>query len=59
MTGKRRRRWLPRQGEPLCLAELVSQSLIKAIAYLPIYTAIVATLTFCAVVFGIPFLEGD
>lgn len=42
-------RWLPRHGQPGCLVELVSQAIVRASAYLPIYTAIVVTLTLLAV----------
>ncbi len=38
-------RWLPRHGEPLWFAERLSQSLIRSLAYLPVYTAVVVTLT--------------
>ncbi len=38
-------KWLPRHGEPLCLVERLSQSLIRSLAHLPVYTAVVVTLT--------------
>lgn len=51
-------RWLPRQGKPLSIAEWISQTMIKVIAYLPIYTAIVVTLVLLVQLFGIPFVGG-
>lgn len=51
-------RWLPRQGDPMCIGEWISQGLIKIVAYLPIYTAIVATLVLLVLLFGIPFVGG-
>lgn len=38
-------RWLPRHGEPYCVLEWISQMLVRAVAFLPVYTAIIATLT--------------
>lgn len=38
-------RYLPRHGDPLCIGEWLTQKIVKAVAYLPIYTAIVATTT--------------
>ena len=52
-------RWLPGHGDPYCYAEWFSQKLIQVTAYLPVYTAIIATLTLLAVLFGIPFVGGD
>lgn len=43
-------RWLPRHGEPACVAEWLSQSTLRVVAYLPVYTAIIATLTLVVVV---------
>lgn len=51
-------RWLPRQGEPSCVVEWISQTVIKIIAYLPVYTAIVVTLVLLVQLFGIPFIGG-
>lgn len=51
-------RWLPRHGAPLCIAEWFSQSVIKFVAYLPVYTALVVTITLLVVIFGIPFIGG-
>ena len=51
-------RYLPRQGRPRSIVELVCQAAIRALACLPIYIAVVATLTFLVVVFGVPFVEG-
>lgn len=42
-------RWLPRHGQPGCLLEWFSQRLIVLSAYLPIYVAVVATLTLIVV----------
>ena len=38
-------RWLPKHGAPLCIGEWFTQHVVKAIAYLPVYTAIIVTLT--------------
>jgi len=51
-------RWLPRHGDPSCYLEWVSQKSIKAIAFLPIYTAIIATAVLLIQIFGIPFVGG-
>lgn len=48
-------RWLPRYGDPTCLLEWVAQRTITALAYLPVYTAIVATLCLVVLVLGPPF----
>jgi hypothetical protein len=42
-------RWLPRHGDPTCVLEFWSQQFVKWAAYLPVYTAIVATLTLVAI----------
>lgn len=42
-------RWLPRHGQPGCLLEWFSQRVIVLSAYLPIYTAVVVTLTLAVV----------
>lgn len=42
--------WLPRHGQPSSRVEQVSQNVIRFVAYLPIYTAIIATLTLVVVV---------
>ena len=42
-------RLLPRKGKPLCLVDWISQVLIRVLAFLPVYTALVATLTLIAV----------
>lgn len=68
MTGRRLSWWpvhsgpfrfLPRQGEPLCVAELVSQTVVKALAYLPVYVAVVVTVSLLVQVFGLPFGWGE
>ena len=51
-------RWLPRHGEPSCYLELTSQRVIKALALLPIYTAVIVTIVLLVQVFGIPFIGG-
>ena len=38
-------RWLPRQGEPSCIAEWLVQQTVRWMAYLPVYISIVVTLT--------------
>lgn len=50
-------RWLPRHGEPSCIGEWVSQRTITALAWLPFYTALVATLVLLVLVFGVPFMD--
>lgn len=52
-------RWLPRHGEPLCIAEWVSHQIVRSLAFLPIYSAIVVTITLLLVIFGVPFVQGD
>jgi hypothetical protein len=37
-------RWLPRQGEPSCIGEWLSQQTIRLVAWLPIYIALIVTL---------------
>lgn len=41
----RRMRLLPRDGEPVEFLERVSQAFVRGLAFLPIYTAVVVTLT--------------
>ncbi len=41
---------LPRQGRPSGLLERIVQALMRALARADVYTAVVATLTFVAVV---------
>jgi hypothetical protein len=41
-------RWLPRHGEPICIAEWMSQKVIRGVAFLPIYTAVVVTIALIA-----------
>lgn len=50
--------WLPRQGKAKSTGESLSQAVIKIIAWLPVYTAIVVTATLYCIIFGVPFLEG-
>ncbi len=38
-------KWLPRHGEPINAVERLVQSLVRALAHLPVYTATVVTLT--------------
>lgn len=49
---------IPRQGKPSTPFEHLSQILIKFLAWLPVYTAIVATLTLYVIIFGVPFVKG-
>lgn len=51
-------RWLPRQGPPSWIGEWLSQAIVKALAYLPIYTSIIVTLIILLQLFGVPFIEG-
>jgi len=50
--------WLPRQGDPTNWCDTCVQMLIKAISFLPIYTALIVTLTLLVVIFGVPFVGG-
>lgn len=45
-------RWLPRQGEPFCVLEYISQTIIRNIAYFPIYTAVIVTVTLVIIIWG-------
>lgn len=47
-------RWLPKQGEPLCIGEWVSQHVVRFFAYLPVYIAVVVTVIVIIQVFS-PF----
>lgn len=42
-------RLLPKHGEPYCMTEWIFQYLISALAHLPIYTAIIVTITLIVV----------
>lgn len=42
-------RWLPRHGQPGCLLEWFSQRVIVLSAYLPVYIAVIVTLTLLVV----------
>lgn len=44
MTGEKIR-WLPRQGEPVCIVEVISQVVAKIVSYSPVYTAVIVTLS--------------
>lgn len=37
-------RWFPRHGDPYCYAESTAQRIVKAVARLEVYTAIIVTL---------------
>lgn len=52
------RAWLPRQGKASSMEEVIVQSLIKAFAWLPLYTAIIVTVTLLFIIFGVPFVKG-
>lgn len=54
----RQRAWLPRQGKASSVEEVIVQTAIKVFAWLPVYTAIVATLTLLLVLFGLPYVGG-
>jgi hypothetical protein len=49
MKAKRPIRWLPRHGDPTCVLEFWSQQFVKWAAHLPVYTAIIVTLTLIAI----------
>jgi len=44
--GRQPFRFLPKHGQPYCIGEWVSQHVIRWTSLLPIYIAIVTTLTF-------------
>jgi hypothetical protein len=52
-----RMRWLPRHGEPDCILEWFTQQGIKALAWTPLYTALVATLVLLVLLIEVPWLE--
>lgn len=53
-NGRYPSRWLPRHGKPVCMVEWLSQNTVKLLAHLPVYTAVVATLTLLVLIFGLP-----
>lgn len=53
------RAWLPRQGKASSIEEVIVQTAIKVFAWLPIYTAIVVTITLYVLIFGFPFVGAD
>jgi len=57
-TQPGRLKLLPRHGEPSCILEWGVQWLVKALAWAPLYTAVVVTLTLALIIFGVPFMEG-
>lgn len=48
-------RFLPRQGEPISVWEWSCQLIVKCVAFLPVYTAIIVTLVLLVQLFGLPF----
>jgi hypothetical protein len=46
-------RWLPRHGDPFCVLEWISQKAIKTLAYLPVYIAVVTTITLIVLIFSV------
>jgi hypothetical protein len=48
--------WLPRQGKASSIEEWIVQNTIRALAWLPLYTAIVVTVTLLLILFGVPYL---
>jgi len=43
--------WLPKNGAPLSTGDRITQALIRLLAILPVYIAVVVTLTLVVVVF--------
>ncbi len=43
------RHWLPRHGDPLCLGDRIVQTLVRLLALVPVYIAVVVTLTLVVV----------
>lgn len=58
-VNPKHRAWLPCQGKASSMEETIVQTTIRVIAWLPVYTAIVTTLTLLAVTFGLPFIGND
>ena len=56
---KRPFHWLPCQGEADSTLERIIQGGIKLIAWLPVYTALIATITLLLIIFGVPFTGGN
>ena len=48
--------WLPRQGKPKKYLDLMCQIVLKVMAFLPLYIAVVVTITLMIVLFGVPFI---
>jgi hypothetical protein len=44
-------RWLPRQGEPSCVGEWLSQQFLRTLAWWPVYTGLIVTLILLIQVF--------
>ena len=42
--------WLPKNGAPLSTGDRIMQALVRLLAILPVYIAVVVTLTFVVVV---------
>lgn len=48
-------RWLPRHGHPICVCEWATQGFVKALAWAPLYTAVIVTLMLLVILFvGVP-----
>jgi hypothetical protein len=45
--------WLPKQGKAMSVVEYISQAIVKSIAWLPVYIAIVVTLTLAVLLWNI------
>lgn len=43
-------RWVPRQGKPRCIAEWASQALVRFLAFLPVYIAVVVSIILVIVI---------
>jgi len=42
--------WLPKNGAPLSTSDRIMQALVRLLAFLPVYIAVVVTLTLVVVV---------
>jgi hypothetical protein len=51
-------RWAPKHGDPQCLAEWTTQAMIKLLAFLPVYVAVVVTLLLVVAIYGVSLLRG-
>lgn len=51
--------WLPRNGKPTKVLDMLFQLILKAMAYLPVYIAVVVTITLLVILCGVPYVGGN